>query len=116
MAIIPTSGEFVKVPDGGGGGVTVVTFENSLASPDVYTANMTLDEMIAAQANGLIGIRLHHTARGDAYYQMTPMLSSPQFYSVIGTYDGIAVKYLNYNDVTDKWDYSEVAYPLTPSN
>lgn len=98
------------------GGVTVVTFENTVDLPDVYTANMTLEEMNAAQPTGLIGIRLRHTSRdGDQYYQMTPYKNLSYFTSVIYNDGSILAQYLTYNEETAKWDYSDVNHPLTPS-
>jgi hypothetical protein len=116
MAIIPTSGEFTKVPEGGGGGgVTVVTFENSPDSPDVYTTNMTLQEMDDARPNGLIGIRLIYSfPRGARYVQMYPDVGRV-FYRVASGPDGISVERLTYNIDTEKWQFSKEDYPLTPS-
>lgn len=117
MAIIPTSGEFTKVPEGGG--VTVVTFENSLDSPDAFTPNMTREEMVDAAPNGIIGVCARHSRREVSYFQMYPegypAGAGSDFYRVYGISAGIRVERLLYNLDTEKWDFSYVDYSLTPS-
>lgn len=116
MAIIPTSGEFTKVPEGGG--VTVVTFENSLNSPDVFTPNMTREEMYDAAPNGIIGVCVRHSTRGSSYFQMYPEGypgAVSDFYRVRPISKGIRAERLVYNLDTEKWDFSYVDYSLTPS-
>lgn len=96
------------------GGVTVVTFENSLDSPDEYTSNMTVREMVDAAPNGIIGVRLQHTARGDNYFQMYPVAVS-DFYRVCDISGGIRVERLIRPIGNTKWHFSYVDYSLTPS-
>lgn len=52
MAIIPTSGEFAKVPEGSGSGVVVVTITQSAGIPPVYTVDKTAAQVYAAVQSG----------------------------------------------------------------